>query len=66
MRIIVEIPNDVTRKDIASIKGLIDETTIDDIIDVLDGVEVQWVTSKKDGSIPFTIKKHIDENEVEA
>ena len=40
------------------IKELIDETTVDDIIGVLNGKEVQWVSSKKDGNIPITIKKY--------
>jgi hypothetical protein len=58
MKIVIEIPNDVTQKDIEIIKELIDETTVDDIIGVLNGEEVQWVSSKKDGNIPITIKEY--------
>ena len=58
MKIVIEIPNDVTQKDIEIIKELIDETTVGDIIGVLNGEEVQWVSSKKDGNIPITIKKY--------
>ena len=62
MKIVIEIPNDVTQKDIEIIKELIDETTVGDIIGVLNGEEVQWVSSKKDGNIPITIKEYYNKD----
>jgi hypothetical protein len=58
MSIIIEIPEEVTRKQISSIKECMDDMlSVDDIIGVLNGNEMQWKLSKNDGELLIQIKR---------
>ena len=55
-KLIIEITEEVTRKQINSIKDNIDDLlTTDDIIGVFEGNQIQWKLSKNDGELLINI-----------
>ena len=55
-KLIIEIPEEVTRKQINSIKDNMDDLlTTDDIIGVFEGNKIQWKLSKNDGELLINI-----------
>ena len=58
MSLIIEIPKEVTKKQIRSIKDLMDDClTVKNIIGVLNGNEIQWQLSKNDGELLIHVKR---------
>ena len=56
--LIIEIPEEVTKKQIRSIKDLMDDClTVKNIIGVLNGNEIQWKLSKNDGELLIHVKR---------
>tara|TARA_R100000750_G_C2291112_1_gene74991 strand:+ start:60 stop:275 length:216 start_codon:yes stop_codon:yes gene_type:complete len=62
MRLIIEIPEEVTKKQIRSIKDLMDDLTVNDIIGVLNGNKIQWTLSKNDGELLIHVKSDLRGN----
>ena len=60
MRLIIEIPEEVTKKQIRSIKELMDDLTVNDIIGVLNGNKIQWTLSKNDGELLIHVKSELN------
>ena len=59
MRLIIEIPEEVTKKQIRSIKDLMNDLTVNDIIGVLNGNTIQWTLSKNDGELLIHVKSEM-------
>tara|TARA_R110002020_G_scaffold381493_1_gene592424 strand:+ start:463 stop:648 length:186 start_codon:yes stop_codon:yes gene_type:complete len=60
MSLIIEIPEEVTKKQIRSIKDLMDDLTVNDIIGVLNGNKIQWTLSKNDGELLVQVKSDLN------